>query len=67
MALFLLVWGEAANLRFMPELLFFLLEMMRSYVPTADIEAVHRSAGTAPTRSADAALHAHSRRAVCAP
>lgn len=31
--LFLLLWGEAANLRFMPELLFFLLELMRAYVP----------------------------------
>ena len=31
--LFLLIWGEAANLRFMPELLFFLLELMRAHVP----------------------------------
>jgi 1,3-beta-glucan synthase len=44
--LFLLIWGEAANLRFMPELLHTIFEVVRSYVPdglptstpTADVE-----------------------------
>ena len=40
MILFLLIWGEAANLRFMPELLFFLLEIMRAH-------CVHQAGGQA--------------------
>jgi len=32
-ALFLLLWGEAANLRFMPEMLYFLFECARAWEP----------------------------------
>ena len=37
-ALYLLVWGEAANLRFMPELIFLLFELARAYVSGGEVE-----------------------------
>eukprot|EP00965_Chrysotila_dentata_P241697 6204428-Pleurochrysis_carterae.AAC.1 len=35
--LYLLIWGEASNLRFMPELLCFLFEIAREWMPKDDV------------------------------
>ena len=35
-ALHLCIWGEAANLRFMPELLYFIFEVSRAYFTIED-------------------------------
>ena len=45
LSLFFLIWGEAANLRFMPELLYTLFELARAHVPdTASTTSVVSSA-----------------------
>ena len=41
--LYLFVWGEAGNLRFMPEMLAFLFEVMRAKASNTDLHEFNRS------------------------